>query len=58
MMDSLAEQVSWPVITTTRVRSSVGSGWPAVVENPCVVLWKSVGVIGCPVTGLVVGTGC
>ena len=37
MMDSLAEQVSGPVRTKTRVRFSDGSAWPAVTENPCVV---------------------
>jgi hypothetical protein len=38
MIDSLAEHVVPPVNTNTRERFKVGSGWPAVVEKPRVVL--------------------
>ena len=55
MIASLAEQVASVVSTNTRGRLSVGSGWPAVVENPCVLVWNGVGVMGLPVTGLVLG---
>src|SRR5207244_11754493 len=55
MIASLADQVACVVSTNTRGRLSVGSVWPKLVENPCAVAWNGVGVMGLPVTGLVLG---
>ena len=55
MIDSLAEHVPGPVITNTRPSPSDGSGWPLVADKPTAVAWNGSGVIGCPVTGSIVG---